>query len=143
MKYLTVTYAVPEEDNAQVAVDRIVNNSGSRQSVRNMAWFDMCPSPTEIDENTVLNRHLREYEKEMDMSQYSLTLPQLIDSHRAFRTSRIASREEMLAENQKVYESTIKNARASVLHGEYYSKENLRKMSILELANLLSDQFYD
>lgn len=143
MKYLTVTYAVDESETDDDAVNLIVNESRAWVDVRSIAWFNTCPSSKDVLENARLNLLLREYEAEMDMTKYSLTLPQLIDSHRSLRTNRMISREEMLAENQKIYEHTVKCARESVTEREYIAVEKLKKMTLIELANKISDPYYD
>lgn len=68
----------------------------------------------------------------------TMSIEQLIDSHRRLREWNIADTATRNAELQQIRDRVAESTRQAVMHGEYISFERLRTMTLSEVAEFIS-----
>lgn len=84
------------------------------------------------------NQKIESYAEELNIPK-RLTLEMLINSHRYLRNNAIKSDEQLSKELNKIREIAKEDARKLVLNHEYISVEKLKRLSIAELMDEISD----
>lgn len=69
----------------------------------------------------------------------TMSIEQLIDSHRRLREWNIADTATRNAELQQIRDRVAESTRQAVMHGEYISLERLRSMTMAEVAEFIGD----
>lgn len=86
---------------------------------------------------TVVEERLKQYSEELGCN--SLTLEELIDSHRNMRKARLEAGAAATAALEEGRERGREEAKAYALENDWFSRSQLKAMTLGELANKLTD----